>query len=69
MSGTNLENNQMQQAEVTSSGKKVVSITEAAKITTDKNEVTYEAEVGKDGKSWDVLFNEKGKFLKQEEGD
>ncbi len=44
-------------------------ITEAAKITTDKNEVTYEAEVGKDGKSWDVIFDATGKFLKQEEGD
>ena len=42
-------------------------ITEAAKIITDKNEVIYEAEVGKDGKSWDVLFNATGKFLKQEE--
>ncbi|TDD95952.1 PepSY-like domain-containing protein [Flavobacterium cellulosilyticum] len=44
-------------------------ITEAAKITDDKNTVTYEAEIGKDGKSYDVLFNFNGKFIKIVEGD
>ena len=38
-------------------------ITEAAKITDDKNVVTYEAEIGKDGKSYDVLFDASGKTL------
>ena len=44
-------------------------ITEAAKITDDKNVVTYEAEIGKDGKSYDVLFDSNGKFIKIGEGD
>lgn len=44
-------------------------ITEAAKITDDKNVVTYEAEIGKDGKSYDVLFDANGKFIKIVEGD
>lgn len=44
-------------------------ITEAAKITDDKNVVTYEAEIGKDGKSYDVLFDASGKFIKIVEGD
>ncbi|MFM9989247.1 PepSY-like domain-containing protein [Flavobacterium sp.] len=44
-------------------------ITEAAKITDDKNGVTYEAEIGKDGKSYDVLFDANGKFIKIVEGD
>lgn len=44
-------------------------LTEAAKITDDKNAVTYEAEVGKDGKTWDVIFDANGKFVKQELGD
>ena len=44
-------------------------ITEAAKITNDKDVVTYEAEIGKDGKSYDVLLDENGKFIKIVEGD
>tara|TARA_R110000868_G_scaffold332387_1_gene593427 strand:+ start:16119 stop:16565 length:447 start_codon:yes stop_codon:yes gene_type:complete len=44
-------------------------ITEAAKITDDKNVVTYEAEIGRDGKSYDVLFDFNGKFIKIVEGD
>lgn len=44
-------------------------ITEAAKITDDKNVVTYEAEIGKDGKSYDVLLDVNGKFIKIVEGD
>ena len=44
-------------------------ITEAAKITDDKNVVTYEAEIGKDGKSYDVLLDANGKFIKIVEGD
>ncbi|WP_395051651.1 PepSY domain-containing protein [Flavobacterium sp.] len=44
-------------------------ITEAAKITDDKNVVTYEAEIGKDGKTYDVLFDASGKFIKIVEGD
>ena len=39
-------------------------ITEAAKITNDKNLVTYEAEIKKDGKTYEVLFNDNGKFIK-----
>ncbi len=35
-------------------------ITEMAKIVNDKNEVMYEVEVSKGGKSKDVLFDEKG---------
>ena len=44
-------------------------IIEAAKITNDKNTVTYEAEIGKKGKTYDVLFDASGKFLKIVEGD
>uniref|UniRef100_UPI004047D357 PepSY-like domain-containing protein n=1 Tax=Mariniflexile sp. TaxID=1979402 RepID=UPI004047D357 len=44
-------------------------ITETAKITDDKNVITYEAEIGKDGKSYDVLFEANGKFIKIVEGD
>jgi hypothetical protein len=42
---------------------------EAAKITDDKNVVSYEAEVGLNGKSTDLVFDINGKFLKKEEGD
>ena len=44
-------------------------ITEAAKITDDKNIITYEAEIGKDGKSYDVLFEANGKFIKIAQAD
>lgn len=44
-------------------------ITEAAKITDDKNIVTYEAEIKKKGKSYDLLFDKSGKFLKIVQGD
>ena len=44
-------------------------ITEAAKITDNKNVVTYEAEIGKNGKSYDVLLDANGKFIKIEKGD
>ena len=44
-------------------------LVEGAKITNDKNVVTYEAEIGKDGKKWDVLFDASGKFIKQQQGD
>jgi len=44
-------------------------IKEAAKITDDKNTLTYEAEIKKDGKSWDVIFDSQGNFIKQVEGD
>jgi hypothetical protein len=39
-------------------------ITEAAKITDDKNILTYEAEIRKTGKNYDVLFDASGKFIK-----
>ena len=39
-------------------------IMEAAKITNDKNLVTYEAEVKKEGKTYEILFNDNGKFIK-----
>jgi hypothetical protein len=42
---------------------------EAAKITNDKNVVSYEAEVELNGKSIDLVFDTNGKFLKKEEGD
>jgi hypothetical protein len=44
-------------------------IIEAAKITDDKNAVTYEAEIGKNGKTYDVIFDASGKFIKIVEGD
>lgn len=43
-------------------------INEAAKITSDKNVVTYEAELKKGGKSFDVLFDAFGKFIKVVKG-
>ncbi|SHG17176.1 Putative beta-lactamase-inhibitor-like, PepSY-like [Flavobacterium segetis] len=39
-------------------------IKETAKITDDKNVVTYEAEVKIDGKDMDLIFDVSGKFLK-----
>ena len=44
-------------------------ITEVAKITDDKDVVTYEVEIGKNGKSYDVLLDANGKFIKIVEGD
>ncbi len=44
-------------------------ITETARITDDQNVVNYEVEIGKDDKNYDVLFDEKGKFLKIVESD
>jgi hypothetical protein len=44
-------------------------VKEAAKITNDKNVVTYEAEIKKDNKSYDILFDSKGKFIKIVAGD
>jgi hypothetical protein len=44
-------------------------ITEAAKITDDKNTLTYEAEIRKSGKNYDVLFDASGKFIKIADGD
>lgn len=38
-------------------------ITETAKITDDKNVVTFEVEVTKSGKSSDLIFDTKGNFL------
>jgi hypothetical protein len=40
-----------------------------AKITDDKNVASYEAEVGLNGKSIDLVFDSNGKFVKKEEGD
>jgi uncharacterized membrane protein YkoI len=39
-------------------------IKEVAKITDDKNVVTYEVEIKKEGKNMDVLFDAEGKFIK-----
>lgn len=44
-------------------------ITETAKITDDKKEITYEVEIKKERKLYDVLFNSKGAFLKIVTGD
>jgi len=44
-------------------------ITEIARISDDQNVVNYEVEIGMDGKSYDVLFDANGKFLKIVEGD
>ncbi|MEN6618036.1 MAG: PepSY-like domain-containing protein [Rikenellaceae bacterium] len=41
-------------------------LSEAAKITNDKNVVTFEAEVSKGGKSLDLQFDTAGKFLKKD---
>lgn len=42
---------------------------EAAKITDDKNVVTYEAGLELNGKSIEVIFDANGKFLEKEEED
>lgn len=39
-------------------------IAEVAKITDDKNVITYEAEIKKGRKAYDVLFDNKGQFIK-----
>ena len=44
-------------------------ISESAKITDDKNIVTFEAEIQKNKKSFDVLFDANGKFISIVEGD
>jgi len=41
-------------------------ISEAAKITKDTKVVTYEAEITKSGKSFDLIFDANGHFLKKE---
>lgn len=40
------------------------AVKEAAKITDNKNVVTYEAEVKKKGESMDIIFDASGAFLK-----
>jgi len=44
-------------------------INETEKITDDKNVITYESEIEKDEKSFDVLFDDKGNFIKIVEED
>jgi hypothetical protein len=44
-------------------------INDAAKILDDKNVLTYEAEIRKNGKNYDVLFDISGKFMKIVKGD
>ncbi|MGK4567786.1 PepSY-like domain-containing protein [Flavobacterium sp. 3HN19-14] len=39
-------------------------IKEAAQITNDKGVVTYEAEIKKNGKSADIIFDANGKFIR-----
>ncbi len=39
-------------------------VTEGAKITDDKNVVTYEAEISKDGHKMDLIFDSGGKYLR-----
>lgn len=45
------------------------TITEAAKITDDKMVVTFEAEIKKDGKKYDTIFDASGKFIKISKGE
>jgi hypothetical protein len=45
------------------------TITESAKITDDKNVITYEAEIKKEGKKYDTIFDNSGKFLKISKGE
>jgi uncharacterized membrane protein YkoI len=45
------------------------NISEFAKIIDDKDNITYEAEIQKNKKSFDVLFDANGKFVKIVEGD
>lgn len=42
-------------------------LTEAAKITGSTGKVMYEAEMSKDKEEFDVLFDEKGNFIKKSE--
>jgi hypothetical protein len=44
-------------------------LVEAAKVTDDKNLVKYEAGLGLNGKSIELIFDANGKFLEKEEGD
>lgn len=44
-------------------------VIEAAKITNDKNVITFEAEVSGKGKKQDVLFDVNGKFIKTQNTD
>lgn len=44
-------------------------ISETAKIVDDKNVTTYELQIGKGGKFFDLIFDTKGNFVSKEEGD
>ena len=45
------------------------TLTSASKIETDNYDLAYVAQIGKHGKFWDITFDAKGKFLKEEEAD
>ena len=44
-------------------------LTSASKLVTDHFDVAYVAQIGKQATFWDITFDEKGKFLKEEEAD
>ncbi len=44
-------------------------IKESAKVTNDKNEITYEVEIAKGKVSKELVFDSNGKFMKAETGD
>jgi hypothetical protein len=46
-----------------------LKITEAAKITDEKNAVSFEAELNENGKAFDLIFDANGKFLSKNLGD
>jgi hypothetical protein len=68
---TTIKNDQLPKAALDYIGKNFAGykLVEAAKITDDKNVVKYEAGLGLDGKSIEVIFDMNGKFLEKEEGD
>ena len=44
-------------------------LTSASKIVTANYDIAYITQIGKEGKFWDVTFDEKGKFMLLEEAD
>ena len=66
-----IKNDQLPKEALDYIGKNFASykLVEAAKVTDDKNVVKYEAGLGLNGKTLELIFDSNGKFLEKEEGD
>jgi hypothetical protein len=66
---TTIKNEQLPKSALDYIGKNYSNykLIEAAKITNDKNIVIFEAELGLNGESFDLIFDTNGKFLEKEQ--